>query len=95
MAIVDFSVVPVGTASPSVSEYVRKCIVLIKESGLPYHIGPMGTSVEGDLAEIFKLILRIHEAQKKSGVQRILTTIKIDDRFDKNQTMQDKINKVK
>ncbi|MEO0091827.1 MAG: MTH1187 family thiamine-binding protein [candidate division WOR-3 bacterium] len=95
MAIVDFSIVPVGTKSPSVSEYVRECIKLIKASGLPYHIGPMGTSVEGDLSEIFKLIIRVHEEQKKLGVPRILTTIKIDDRFDKHQTMQDKIDKVK
>ncbi|MCX7785398.1 MAG: MTH1187 family thiamine-binding protein [candidate division WOR-3 bacterium] len=94
MAIVDISVVPIGTQNPSVSEYVRKSVTLIKESGLKFQVGPMGTCIEGDLSEILKLILRLHEEQRKMGVKRILTTIKIDDRFDKPQTMQDKVNRV-
>ena len=91
MAIVDISVVPIGTKSPSVSDYVRKSIQIIKRSGLKYHTSPMGTSIEGNLSDIFELVLQIHKAQVKMGVKRILTTIKIDDRRDKKQTMDDKI----
>ncbi len=91
MAIVDISVVPVGTKSPSVSEYVRKSIKLIKKSGLKYQVSSMGTAIEGDLSDIFELILQIHKAQVKMGAKRILTTVKIDDRRDKKQTMEDKV----
>jgi uncharacterized protein (TIGR00106 family) len=91
MAIVDISVVPVGTKNPSVSEYVRKSIKLIKKSGLKYQVSSMGTAIEGDLSDIFELILQIHKAQVKMGAKRILTTVKIDDRRDKKQTMDDKI----
>jgi uncharacterized protein (TIGR00106 family) len=94
MAIVDLSVVPVGTKSPSVSEYVRKCVQIIKKSGLKYQVGPMGTSIEGELSDIFELILQIHKAQFKLGAKRILTTIKIDERRDKKQTMEDKVKAV-
>ncbi|MEO0102125.1 MAG: MTH1187 family thiamine-binding protein [candidate division WOR-3 bacterium] len=95
MAIVDLSVVPIGTKTPGVSEYVRAAVKIIKESGLKYSISPMGTAIEGDLKEIFDLILKIHEVLVKMGCQRLLTTIKIDDRRDKCQTMEDKVNKVK
>lgn len=94
MAIVDVSVVPIGTKNPSVSEYVRKSIQLIKKSGLKYQVSPMGTSIEGDLSDIFELILQIHKAQVKMGAKRILTTVKIDDRRDKKQTMEDKVKAV-
>lgn len=94
MAIVDISVVPIGTKTPSVSEYVKKSIKIIKKSGLKYHLSPMGTSIEGNLSDIFELILQIHKAQARMGVKRILTTIKIDDRRDKKQTMEDKVKAV-
>lgn len=91
MSIVDVSIVPIGTKNPSVSEYVRKSIKLIKKSGLKYQVSAMGTAIEGDLSDIFELILQIHKAQVKMGAKRILTTVKIDDRRDKKQTIEDKI----
>lgn len=91
MAIVDISIVPIGTKNTSVSEFVRKSIKLIKKSGLKYQVGAMGTTIEGDLSDIFELILQIHKAQIKMGAKRLLTTVKIDDRRDKKQTIEDKI----
>lgn len=91
MAIVDISIVPIGTKNTSVSEYVRKSINLIKKSGLKYQVGAMGTTIEGDLSDIFELILQIHKAQIKMGAKRLLTTVKIDDRRDKKQSIEDKI----
>ncbi len=95
MAIVDISVVPIGTKSPGVSEYVREAVRLISESGLKYQVSPMGTTIEGDLNRIFNLTLKIHERLISLGCQRLLTTIKIDDRRDKSQTMEEKVAKVK
>ncbi len=91
MAIVDISIVPIGTKNTSVSEFVRKSIKLIKKSGLKYQVGAMGTTIEGDLSDIFELILQIHKAQIKMGAKRLLTTVKIDDRRDKKQSIEDKI----
>ncbi len=95
MAIVDISVAPIGTKTSGVSQYVREAVKMIRESGLKYYVGPMGTCLEGDLAKIFDLTLRIHEHLVGLGCQRLLTTIKIDDRRDKPQTMEEKVEKVK
>ncbi len=38
---------PIGTGSPSVGDYIKIAIDVIKRSGYKYEIGPpMGTSVE-------------------------------------------------
>jgi len=97
MPIVEFSVVPIGTKSTSVSKYVAEAVRVFKKHGdLRFQVTPMGTVVEGDdLAEILKAILEAHEAVFKAGAQRVITTIKIDDRRDKKETMEYKVKAVK
>jgi len=93
MAIVDISVVPIGTNSPSVSSFVKEAIEIIKKSGLKYQVNPMGTTIEGDLTKIFDVVKVIHQHLFILGAQRILTTIKIDERIDKVQSMEEKVKK--
>ncbi|MEO0009566.1 MAG: MTH1187 family thiamine-binding protein [candidate division WOR-3 bacterium] len=94
MLIVEISVVPVGTGNPGVSKYIRTAVEIIKSSGLNYSINPMGTCVEGEWDEIFSTLKKIHDRLAAIGCQRLVTTIKIDDRRDRNQTMQDKVSRV-
>lgn len=91
MPIVDISVVPVGTKTTSVRKYVQTAVAIIKKSGLKFQVSSMGTAIEGELDKIFKTVEEIHEACFTKGAKRLLTTIKIDDRRDKKQTMEDKI----
>ncbi len=95
MAIVELSVVPVGTGSASVSHYVRAALEVISKSGLNFTVNPMGTCIEGELDRIFPVVKEIHERLVGMGCARLVTTIKIDDRRDKPQTMQEKVAKVK
>ena len=92
--IVDVSVVPIGTGGASVSRFVRAALEVVRKSGLRFRIGPMGTSLEGDWDAIFATIRQMHEVCIKLGAVRLLTTVKIDDRRDKSQTMQDKLDRV-
>jgi uncharacterized protein YqgV (UPF0045/DUF77 family) len=48
----------------------------------------MGTNVEGDLNDLFKIALKMHLIPFKKGAQRVLTTLKIDDRRDKKGTLE-------
>ena len=94
MPVCEISVVPVGTDSPSVSEYVAEAQRIIKESGLKSHLSPMCTCVEGELPQLLELTTKMHEACFKKGAKRVLTTLKIDDRRDKPLTMGGKIRSV-
>jgi uncharacterized protein (TIGR00106 family) len=54
----------------------------------------MGTIVEGDVDAIFALVRKMHESPFNAGAQRVSTLIKIDDRRDREHTMQGKLNSV-
>lgn len=95
MAIVEVSVVPLGTGDTSLSSYVAKVLEVVGESGVKYEITPMGTILSGSLDEIFPVISKMHERCFEEGVQRVLTLIKIDDRRDKTVEPQDKVSSVK
>ncbi len=95
MAIVQFSVVPLGTASTSLSPYVARIHRLLQHSGVKHHLTPMGTVLEGPLEELLEIIRRCHEVPFDQGAQRVMTLINIDDRRDKEATAQGKLDSVR
>src|SRR4030042_4149453 len=96
MAIAEISVVPLGTKTPSVSQYVARAIkVLERERDIRYEITAMGTIVEGDLERILALVKKMHEVVFEEGVARVLTTVKIDERRDKAQGMKEKVDSLR
>ncbi|MDW7650169.1 MAG: MTH1187 family thiamine-binding protein [Bacillota bacterium] len=96
MAIVELSVVPIGTAGTSVSDYVAAIHdVLAKEKDVTFTLTPMSTVIEGELNTLWPLLRRLHEVPFPHGAQRVYTTIKIDDRRDKLATMTGKIASVR
>jgi uncharacterized protein (TIGR00106 family) len=94
MAVVEVSITPLGTGTTGVSHYVAGCVKLVKESGIPHQLTPMGTILEGDLDEILRLIRQMQESTFTAGAARVSTLIKIDDRRDKEHTMKGKVYSV-
>jgi uncharacterized protein (TIGR00106 family) len=96
MAIAEVSIVPLGTKTPSVSQYVARAVkVLEQDKDTKYELTAMGTIIEGDLDRILAVAKKMHHAVFGEGVVRVLTTIKIDDRRDKPQTMKAKLDSVR
>ena len=96
MAMIEVSVVPVGTPTPSVSQYVAGAVqILQNEPGIKYELTPMNTIIEGDLEHLLTLARRMHQSAFDAGVKRVVTTIRIDDRHDKPLTMEGKIGAVR
>ena len=92
MAIIEFSIVPVGTATSSVSDYVAAVHhVLAGEKNIRFLLTPMSTIIEGELDILWPLLRKLHEVPFPKGAKRVLTTIKVDDRRDKVSTMTDKV----
>ncbi|HHW61246.1 MAG TPA: thiamine-binding protein [Syntrophomonadaceae bacterium] len=69
---------------------VDEVIALIKESGFPYIVGPMETTVEGDLSALLQLVRDAHELCAQRGVPRVVSVVKIDYKPD-GVTMDEKI----
>jgi uncharacterized protein (TIGR00106 family) len=96
MAMIDISVVPVGTQSPSVSRFVAGAVGLLQnEPGIKYELTAMNTIIEGDLAKLLELAQRMHNSAFAAGAQRVVTTIRIDDRRDKPLTIEGKVRAVR
>jgi len=90
MAVMEISVIPLGTSSTSVSPFVADCVKALEEEGLKYEVTPMGTQVEGDLEALFEVARKMHEAPFRRGALRVVTTLKIDDRRDKPLSLEGK-----
>lgn len=92
--IAEFSVTPIDKTAEGFSEYVALSLELIKASGLDYELTAMGTIVEGNRSEVFKLIERVHENMAAIS-DRVITHIKIDDRKGYTGRIQGKTESVK
>lgn len=90
--LADFSIMPVGKGE-SLSTDVAQAINMIVESGLPHHIGPMSTSVEGDWDDVMALIKNCRDKMLDS-CNRIVLTIKIDERKGAYDTITGKIKSI-
>lgn len=96
MAIAEVSVVPLGTKTPSVSQYVARAVkILEQEEDIRYEMTAMGTIIEGELDKILAVVKKMHEGTFGEGVTRVLTTVKIDDRRDKVHGMKEKVDSLK
>jgi uncharacterized protein (TIGR00106 family) len=94
--VAEITVVPLGTGSPGVSEYVAACMdVLSKRKNISYRLTPMGTVMEGPLDEILGAAREMHEVPFKKGALRVSTILKIDDRRDKALSMEGKLKSVR
>jgi uncharacterized protein (TIGR00106 family) len=95
LVIAELKVVPLGTQSASLSKYVAAVINVVKQAkGITYQITPMATIVQGPLSRVLELVQQMHEVPFSMGVDRVLTSISIDDRRDKVITMESKVKAV-
>ncbi|MGZ3537785.1 MAG: MTH1187 family thiamine-binding protein, partial [Thermodesulfobacteriota bacterium] len=63
---------------------------VLKKEKVRYELSPMGTNMEGDLKDLIRIALKMHHVPFGKGAQRVVTTLKIDDRRDKKGTLEGK-----
>ena len=94
MAIVAVSISPVGSGV-SVSRYVAEALRVVRaQRAVKYRLDSMFTTLEGDMDDIFALVRQMQEAVFEAGAERVGTVLKIDDRRDRDASMQAKIDAV-
>ena len=71
---------------------VDKVIALIKKSGVKYEVGPMGTTMEGELKTLLGIVERAQQVCVDAGASRVLSVIKIDYKPE-GVTMDEKVAK--
>lgn len=74
--MIDFSIFPLDKGE-SLGPYVARALKIIKESGLPYRFGPMGTSIEGEWDEVMGVLGNCFDDLRRD-CDRISMSIKLD-----------------
>ncbi|HWI52005.1 MAG TPA: MTH1187 family thiamine-binding protein [Symbiobacteriaceae bacterium] len=94
MALLEISVVPVGTESPSISSFITEACREAKRNGIKFDVTPTSTVMEGDLPALIDVAQQMHKAGFRAGVQRVVTNISIDERVDKDLVMEKTVSAV-
>ena len=95
MAVVELTLVPIGTQKTSCSSYVAAAYDAVKDNDkVEIRLNPMGTVLEGDIDELFACVRRMQEAVFEAGAERVYSVVKIDDRRDKKASLDQKVNSV-
>lgn len=90
--LIHFSIFPTDKGT-SVSPYVARSIRTIRESGLPYKLGPMSTAIEGEWDEVMKVVEECFRKLRKDS-DRIYMTLQMDYRAGAENRIDGKIKSV-
>ncbi len=75
------------------SPFVARAIRVISDSGLPFELGPMGTCIEGDAAEVMECAGRCLTALTEMS-DRVYMVVKLDWRAGTDDRMKAKVRAV-
>lgn len=76
-ALLSIQILPKVNPGEDIIPYVDRAIEIIKESGVPYRVGPLETTMEGDLDELIGIVKRMNEAMFERGSPSVLSQIKL------------------
>ena len=92
MLLAEISMWPMDKGE-SVGSYVAELLDIIDRSGLPYKLGPLGTSIEGEWDEVMAVARECFEhLSRQSG--RIACTMKMDWRRGPGGRLEAKVESV-
>ena len=96
MATADLTVLALGRADVSASEYIAEIQRrLRRQDRVRFQMHAMGTSLEGTTADILAVVEELHAVPFEQGVPRVYTVLKLDERRDRpGQTLDDKVRSV-
>lgn len=94
----EISVIPVSRkGGTDVSRQVAAAFDAIRKTrGVKATLTALGTQIDADnIGSVLRAVNAAHKAVKQTGAVRIISTIRIDERLDKTQTLEDKIRSIK
>jgi uncharacterized protein (TIGR00106 family) len=89
MVLLEFSLYPTDKGA-SVSDYVKRNLEIIDDSGLPYKLGPMGTCLEGEYDEVMAVVKKCFD-RMSADCGRVACQIKIDYREGRSGRLDEKV----
>ena len=95
MATAELTVIGLGRSDPSASEYIAEIQRrLAAQDKVGYRLQAMGTELEGSTEDILAVVAELHRVPFELGLPRVYTVLKLDERRDREKTLDDKVRSV-
>jgi len=95
MATADLTVIGLGRPDTGASAYIAEIQRrLAAQDRVHYRMHAMGTSLEGSTQDILQVVGELHAVPFEMGLPRVYTVLKLDERRDREQTLDDKVASV-
>ena len=75
--LVSFQVLP-RAEGLDIYDVVDRAIAVVQSSGVPYEVGAMETTMEGEYDRLMRIVKEAQEACMTAGAERVITVIKVD-----------------
>ncbi|UHA75574.1 thiamine-binding protein [Paenibacillus sp. 481] len=76
-SLVSIQIIPKTKNGEDVIPYVDRAIEIIQQSGVKHQVGPLETTMEGELGELMKVIEQMNEAMIALGSLNVISQVKI------------------
>jgi uncharacterized protein YqgV (UPF0045/DUF77 family) len=76
-SLVSIQIIPKTKNGEDVIPYVDRAIKVIAQSNILYRVGPLETTMEGELMEIFQIIQQMQDAMIEMGSTNVISQVKI------------------
>lgn len=76
-ALVSIQILPKTKNNEEVIPYVDRAIEVIAQSNVKFLVGPLETTMEGELNELLAVIERMNEAMLEMGSPSVISQVKI------------------
>ena len=96
VATADLTVIALGREDVSASGYIAEIQRrLAAQDRVRFALHAMGTSLEGSVEDILRVVGELHAVPFEEGYPRVYTVLKLDDRRDRSSSLEDKVEAVR
>ncbi|WEK52838.1 MAG: MTH1187 family thiamine-binding protein [Candidatus Cohnella colombiensis] len=76
-ALLSIQILPKVNGGEDVIPYVDRAIEVIKASGVTYRVGPLETTLEGELDHLIAIVKQMNDAMFEMGSPQVMSQIKL------------------
>jgi uncharacterized protein (TIGR00106 family) len=95
VATAELTVIPIGREGASTGDVMADLQRrLAAQDRVDFRMRAMGTELEGSVEDILELVRELHTSSFEAGVPRVYTVLKLDERRDREQSLDEKVRSV-
>lgn len=88
-ALVSIQIIPKTPKGKDSIPFVDEAIAIIEQSGVKYQVGPLETTMEGELSQLFSVIEKMNHRMHELACPSVISQIKVYSREDQQASMQE------